>query len=597
MDLESAEQEGNTDFGTGPHPPQADDLEMDKEEFRSAKELIQFLIKTTRTFKIYLYNNPIHQKFLTEMNAKFDKHLTTYGGLKIQVQQHKLLLGNEVLYENTSRMESLAFRLYIDGIRELSFHEGLEQGEIMSFLEVVGKDSSQTHLDDDMTTLLWEKGFSHITYQVAKDSAQRVEIQAVAPPPGQLTKAFMEEVQVGEEQPQSAALTEIRQGVRATEQDLQNLTYQNVYALTEEDIAKVKHEMQAEEERDLLAEMIQILTAILQIEEDLKNFEEVVRILQDMLDLMIRRGDFYHGRRIIEVFWELQSPEKGLPEKNKEALKTAIDWAGGAERIEKLTAVLNLEEVKDLDHLYAYLILHHKNAIDPLTDLLGSLKNMKPRRILCDAMVELAREETEILTRRLKDRRWYIVRNIVYILSKIGNERVVDDLSALIQHSESQVRKEVLRAFEVLPGPKAKQYLVKFLMDEESSIRILAARSLAQSALGGKVAGTVEHLLQTIEDSKFNNRDLYEKKEIFDALGQVGGNVILPFMRKILKEQVWFKLHKGRHEELKLCAIIALKRVKTPEAVNVLKEGLALKNKNIREACARVIGELETNQG
>ncbi|MCI0526558.1 MAG: hypothetical protein L0Y56_03775, partial [Nitrospira sp.] len=79
MGLETTDQAGSSGFEAGGHPSNAKgqetDKESDKEEFKSAKDLIQSLIKTTRTLKIYLSNNPIHQKFLKELKSKFDHHL------------------------------------------------------------------------------------------------------------------------------------------------------------------------------------------------------------------------------------------------------------------------------------------------------------------------------------------------------------------------------------------------------------------------------------------------------------------------------------------------------------------------------------------
>lgn len=590
MGLEASEQAGSTGFKEAEGP----DPESDKEELKSAKELVNFLVKTTRTLKIYLHNNPIHEKFIKDLTAKFDRHLVSYDILRIQVQQYRLLLGRDVLYENNNRLESLAFRLYMDGIRELCFHKGLEEQEIVGFIEAVGKTSAQVQLDDDISTLLWEKGFTHISYHLAAEGSERLRIDPAPLPQGRITQVFREESsQKGEEKATAAAVTEVGQDLTKAEQELQKIAYQNIYALTEEEISKVKFEMQMEEDRDLLEEMIQILASILQIEENFKDFDEVVRILEDMLDLMVSRGDFFHSRRILEVFWGLQSPDKGLPESHREVAKTAIDRAGNGERIEKLRVALNSEDVRDLDHLHAYLVLHHKNAISPLIDLLGSLNKIKARKILCEAMVELAREDISTLIHRLHDRKWYTVRNIVYILGKIGNEQAVEPIAGLIRHREPQVRKEVLRALEILPGIRAKQHLLKFLKDEDSSIRILAAKSLAQF----NVAGAVDQLFQVIQESQFKDRDLYEKKEIFDALGRVGGNAILSEMRRIIRRPSWFRLHKGKDEELKLCAVIALKRVKTPEAIDLLREGAALKNRNVREACLRVLSELEKTKG
>jgi HEAT repeat protein len=601
MGLEATDRTGSSRFETQRDSHKASGLESDndhskesdKEELKSVKDLIQFLIKTTRTLKIYLHNNPIHQKFIKELKTKFDQHLKNYDVLKIRIRQYEFVWNQEILYENTNRMDSLPFRLYMDGIREITFLQGLEQEEIVRFLEALGKDSTPSQLDDDMTTILWEKGFTHITYQIAEDQAQPLGIETIPMPSGQIMKTFQQENQLSKENPPSG----IAENVQIIDKKLQDLTYQNIYALTEEEISKIKHEMKVEEARDLLAEMIQIFTSILEVEDNLKDFEEVLKILQDMLELMIGRGDFYHARRILEVFWEFQSPEKGLSEKHQELLRAAIDLAGSGDRVDKLKNVLDSEEVKDFDHMHAYLILHRKNAIPSLINLLGTLEKMKPRRILCEAMVELARDETGILVSRLTDRRWYTVRNIVYILGKIGNEQVVDSLASLMRHPESRVRKEVLRAYEILPGNKSKQYLMRFLQDVDSSIRIQAAKSLAQSALLGKVEGATERFLETIGDPRFKDRDLYEKKEMFDALGRVGGNAILPMMQKIIRQRMWFRFDKGRIEELRLCAVIALKRVKTPEAVQILWEGAILKNKNVREACLRVLNELDKDKG
>src|ERR1700739_3709407 len=143
--------------------------EIEKEELKSVKEVVQYLTKTAKTFKIYLPNNPIHQKFLHDLSEHFTVHLQEYGTLRFKVKQYELLYGNEVVYENPNRLESLAFCLFVDGMREISFHPGLSKEELMSFLEVLGKISDAKGTDDDVVTLLWEKKFCHITYLIVED--------------------------------------------------------------------------------------------------------------------------------------------------------------------------------------------------------------------------------------------------------------------------------------------------------------------------------------------------------------------------------------------------------------------------------------------
>lgn len=567
------------------------------EEIRSAKEVVQFLAKTARTLKIYSPNNPVHQKFLSELREKFDAHLSVYDRLTLQVRQFQFVCGQEVAYENSNRSESLAFRLYIDGIREISFHEGIEFEEIVDFLEALGKDSGQGQSDDDLATLLWEKGFAHISYQVAEEElpAQTTELPvASSEDSGRLAKVFQKEAPLNESQPEAAVSSVVAQDQEMLPTEAKELTYHNIYSLTDEEIASIKNDMRAETRKDLLDDMIHILTSILQIEEDEKGFEDVLKIMEEMLYLMIHRGDLKHAARILEALRGLETRRTPLAERRQRLLEETIDRAGSPEKIKDIRTVLNAGEVEDIEYFGRYIAQLSSNAVLPLVELLGSLHRIKPRRILCEAMIDLSRPVPQVLARCLGNSNWFTVRNLVYILGKIGNEQTVNDLAALVNHPEPKVRKELFKAFESLPGDQARQQLTHFLWDEDRSIRIQAVRNLAR----WNVENAVPLLLEVIESAGFGQKDFYEKKEIFDVLGRIGGPTILPYLRKVLKMPSWYKLS-GRHkvEEMRLCAVLALKRMGTPEAEELLKEGAALRNKDVRQACLRVLEEMKRDGG
>lgn len=566
-----------------------------KEELASVKDVLQFLIKASRTLKLYMHNNPIHQKFLKELQEKFSAHLGQYHQMPVQVKQFQFLFGEEVIYENTNRVESLALRLYVDGIREVSFHEGLELAEIVDFLEALGRDAASAQADDDLATILWEKGFAHISYLISEeDLPSNEELSVKESSDGDLAQAFQKEVGSTQAAPEAAVASAVSQEAQAIEIKKPDLTYHNIYSLSDEEISKIKNDMQVEADKDLLGEMIQILTAILQIEQETKDCEEVVKILEEMLDLMINRGDLFHACRILESFRGLLEGEVKMPTRHQALLQAAIERAGSVERIQNIRGMLNAGEAKDPDQFHHYVVLLHANAVKPLIDLLGTLNRMKPRRMLCEALAELAKDEVSILAHRLNDPNWFVVRNIINILGKIGKESVVEFLIPLIDHPELRVRKELIRVLEVLPGTQAKESLARFLWDEDRALRIQAARSLAR----WKVAEASGILLEVIKASDFAQRDFFEKKEIFDALGRVGEEDIIPFLRQILKKSSWFQFSgRAKLEELRLCAVMALKRMKTSEAIEVLREGAALRNKAVCQACKRVLKEIEADGG
>ncbi len=59
-----------------------------------------------------------------------------------------------LLYENSDTSDSLAFKMYSDGIRSIIFSEGVEERELKEFLEIVSMSTSGSFDDDIVTTSL-----------------------------------------------------------------------------------------------------------------------------------------------------------------------------------------------------------------------------------------------------------------------------------------------------------------------------------------------------------------------------------------------------------------------------------------------------------
>jgi len=438
-----------------------------------------------------------------------------------------------------------------------------------------------------MVTLLWERHFTHIRYQVAEDFIQ----ETVTPTRPQ--ESFAIGSLLEKEKTQRRAIADSAQsalveflGPKLGDQVAQ------IFVLSEEEIASIKQLMKKEENINPITILTGILALILRIEKDDKAFLEMVDIFDDVLETLMLRGDFRHSIKILELFRELIDPKRNLPESQRHRLIQAIGKAGEPLRMRDLEPLMNQWGAVDTDQMFSFLILLNKNAVVPLTDLLGRLTQMKMRRVICEALVQLAKDDIEPLARKLDDSRWFVVRNIVYILGRIGQEKVIEKFQKLVDHKEVKVRKELITTLDGMKNPKAHELLKWFLNDPENSLRILAMRSLAKQ----KYQGALPLLEDMIESPEFMSKDFYEKKEIFEALGRIGSEKVVPKMRKFVKKggSAWFK--KALNEELGLCAVVALQRIGTEGAVAVLKEGQGLSSRIIREACKKALGELEKSR-
>jgi hypothetical protein len=79
-----------------------------------------------------------------------------HGGFTLEVQQGRLQLGGEEVHADDDPKEGIAFRLYADGVRRITFRDGLAAEEVKVALELLARGTSlKGGEDDDIVTLFW----------------------------------------------------------------------------------------------------------------------------------------------------------------------------------------------------------------------------------------------------------------------------------------------------------------------------------------------------------------------------------------------------------------------------------------------------------
>ena len=556
----------------------------DQEEVTSAKQVVQQLVRTCKTFKIYLPNNPIHQKFLDELSEKMAGHLQAFGPLRLRVRQFELLCSGQPVYEDLDRRESIAFRLSLDGIWEISFLPGVQKEELVGFLEVIGR-AGDGQVDDDIVTLLWGKSLTHIKHSVVEElkgdagQGECKEMRAGPVSPQQLQEVFSKEVHSKE-----AASDHTAFGTAKTIE----VPSLHAFKLSDDELERVKEEVRREDNLDMVAELEGILFDILRIERDPELFSEILAMVDSILESLLLRGDCRHARKLLEFHREMLEPATNLPEPLRAQLQNALRQAGNPKRISQLQSILDSAKDETLDDFSSLMSLLGRGVVSPLVDLLGNLEKIKARRFLCDVLVRIGREDVDNITSRLNDHRWYLVRNLIYILGNIGDKRVIKDLARFARHDSFQVRRAVFHALNGMGDPEADQLLLQFVSDSDYSNRMSAIKSLGKK----KVRGALALLLKMLDSKDFQTKQLGEKKEIIEAIGSTGGESVVPKLRKLLQVN-WSLFKDVKAEETACCAAEALQKIGSLAASAALREGSRSKNKTIREACDKALEALK----
>ncbi len=138
-----------------------------QEQVKSAQNIFLELSKLMKSIVLY---GKQHQSAILFRKKFFDaltQALTQFHVLDVEVQQYELIMADQVVFSDEKATG--IYQFYMDGIRALSFKEGISLEEVDQLLNLILLDWSDPALfEDDATTLLWKCQFKSIHYRVAQ---------------------------------------------------------------------------------------------------------------------------------------------------------------------------------------------------------------------------------------------------------------------------------------------------------------------------------------------------------------------------------------------------------------------------------------------
>jgi HEAT repeat protein len=546
--------------------------EVSKEEISLATEVMQSFVKTSKGSRMYLANNPLLVRFIVELMAKMTRHLELYGEFRLDVDQFVLRYKGKTVYENSDPSESMAFKIYSDGIRFLIFTDGIEEYELCEFLEIVGKDRP-SDVDDDIVTLLWEKNLPHIVYVLAEDFLE-------------FDSAGGLQVAPGSQQEKISGIFKSISGEAPPPSPL--LVPQKILTLDNEDTQWIRKNKEAEEKKKPLEEVVQIVCSILAGEKDPELFDDFLDILVKLSESLVSAGEIKFLFSIVKFLRNLANHEQTLPVR-RELIARATDKILTEATLKAIARTIDAPDGIPPEDMLAFLHSLGREALPRVCDLLGFVQNPEKRQVIVKVLLEMGHETPEAFLPFLSDKRATLVRDMLFILTRIGTPMVFDPVVALMSHRDLAVRKEVLNYLDKIQDAKAKNCIFKFLRDESSIIRIRALQLLSHA----NCTFALKPIVAMAASDQFADKEMVEKKAIYEALGGLGSDQMIPMFREMLMKRHWF--NKAKEKDAVICAVHGLLKVQSAAAVKLLEE--AREKSKSDEAKAIITKALEAMGG
>ncbi|MFA4837444.1 MAG: HEAT repeat domain-containing protein, partial [Dehalococcoidia bacterium] len=174
-------------------------------------------------------------------------------------------------------------------------------------------------------------------------------------------------------------------------------------------------------------------------------------------------------------------------------------------------------------------LISHVGApfINPTLDRLAEEESMSLRRFYMERLHEFGNAAVESTVARLRDERWYVVRNMLVLLRTLEATQTANQVRRLLSHPNQRVHQEALRTLIYFQDPEADRQLLLDLKSVKQDVQA-AALQLAETSKSPQVLARLLELLKTGGDFEL-------KKSVLRTLAAIGNPQALPELGQLLR--------------------------------------------------------------
>ncbi len=574
--------------------PTAQPEQEAKQDATSVMQLLQFLLKALRAVQLYLPNNPVYQRAVENLKRGFEPVWEEFLELDLGVHDTDLMWEGESVLSQPDKGDSIGWILYKDGVRSLTLMPGVEEEEIVRFLNTIHKTRTlPADASDDLLTLLWDQDFQYIRYhavELAMDDTPVVEKDegasglgsVAAPSPESIQQQVAEDAKPPAEGAAAAEEEEQPQGlVRVEDFD------STLYFLDDKEIEYLKGEIDREYKQDLRVNVLAMLFDLLELQTYSTVRAELISILENFIPYLLAGGDFGSVAYVLrEIRALLERAREMLPE-HRENLENVPSRLSEADTLGQLLQSLDESLVhpseEELTGLFREL---RPQALEGVLGWLPKLTNERVRSLLDTAAQRLAQAHPQVMVEALKTPDDVILLEAIRLVSMAKLLPVVPALGLLVGGGSPQVKRAAVDALAVIGTTGAMQQLERAIDDPDRDVRVNAVRAMASQNYRGAFAAVEA----AVTGKTLKEADLTEKTVFFEAFGILAGESGLATLEPMLQTKGFMK--RKQDPQTRACVAMALGKIGTPQAKKILQNAASDKDPLVRNAVTKALREI-----
>ncbi len=536
-------------------------------------ELLTNFGKAVRAHQLYLPNNPMHARAIDAAKSSFSIVWRETDLLTLQVTESDLRWeGRPMLSEPDRTSDSIPWMLYKDGLREVTFRKGFEEGEMLVFLTLMQRARLASIEDDDLLTLLWEHDFSCLEYKY-------VELGSLFGPSVESTRGDVPERIVAPEEVESELhLVASSSVARMDEYD------STLYFLDDHEIQYLRDEVRKDFGSDMRPPVVASLLDTFEQETDPTVRDEIAGILDNLFLLFLSVTQFRAAAYLIREARVTAGRANEILIGQSQRLLQLSDRLSEKEVLGQLLEALEDTPLRPPQHdLHELLGQLKPAALETILGFVGKSRNSDLRTLLESAASKLASNHTSELVRLISSSNQSVAFEAIRRAGAMKTSAAVSALAGIIERATPEMRLLGVASLAEIGSPGALQVLERALADEDRDIRVATVKVLGMRHHVPALRGIEAHM----KSKEIRETTLAEKIAFFEAYGLLCGDDGVPMLADILNNR---RILGGREDnELRACAAMALGKVGTDPAMAALEKALSDKDVLVRNAVSRAV--------
>jgi hypothetical protein len=536
-------------------------------------DLLKAFVKAVRAHQLYLPNNPMHARSLQSVCDAFATVWQHTDELELQVVETQLQWeGRVVLDEHERTSDNLAWLFYKDGIRELKILKGFEEEELAVLFEILQRVRKATDDDDDLLTLMWEREFATLQYRY-------VDLTTEGGP-------GVESMERAEQKEKILSPAQAEAGLQSTNSSIAKLDDfdATLYFLDDREVEYLQGEIKREFSTDLRPAVIASLLDIFEAHKDPTVREEICGLLDYFLLILLSTAQYRNAAYLLREASVTAGRAPEILDPQKQRLTQMGELMSDPKPLGQLLQALEESPLRapqmELDELFGIL---QPRALETVLSWIGRSNNPQLKMLLELAATRLASTHSAELIRLIGSDDEAVVMEAIRRAAALKSAAAVPALGKVLSVGEPDMRVAAVLALTGIGSPGAMQMLERAVADEDREVRIAAVR-----ALGARNArASLPRIEAAIKGKDLREGNLTEKMAFFEAYGLLSGDAGIVLLDGLLNSKGF--MGKRDDSEIRACAAMALGKIGSQKAMEVLNKASGEKDVIVRNAVSRAV--------